>query len=105
MKLYEVVSVGMEDLQKAVQSPQLGALRAQGYRVVASMPVEERGKTRLAFVMEPPDEVVETEISEVRTSGLSVSRLQIWITIAAAAMAGFGVAALVVVGIGVALAT
>ena len=52
---YQIVALDPEDIEDEIKSPKLMALRAQGYRVVATLPVEMRGKPRLAFIMEPPD--------------------------------------------------
>lgn len=62
---YQIVALDPEDIEDEVRSPKLAALRAQGFRVVATMAVEMRGRPRLAFIMEPPERAVEARL-EVR---------------------------------------
>jgi hypothetical protein len=51
---YQIIAVDAENVEDGVRDPKLTALRAQGYRVVASLGVQHRGKPSLALVMEPP---------------------------------------------------
>lgn len=51
---YKVIPIDPEDVEEGVKDPALLALRQTGYRTVAVLTVEHKGRPRLAFVMEPP---------------------------------------------------
>ena len=66
MRDFQVVAIDPEDVEEGIKDPKLSALRAQGYRTVAVIPVEHKGKPRLAFFMEPPESDPEPPLPVVR---------------------------------------
>lgn len=59
---YQIVLLNPEDLEDSARDPKLTALRASGFRVVGTLPVETRGQPRLALILEPP---IPTEAAQV----------------------------------------
>lgn len=51
---YVTVAIDPEDIEEGIKDARLLSLRKGGYRAVAVLPVEHKGRPRLAFVMEPP---------------------------------------------------
>lgn len=51
---YQTVPIDPEDIEDGIKDARLLSLRKEGYRTVAVLPVEHKGRPRLAFVMEPP---------------------------------------------------
>ena len=51
---YQIVPVNADDIEDAVKDAKLAGLRAMGYRVVASLGVQHKGKPCLALILEPP---------------------------------------------------
>lgn len=56
MDNYQLVRIDFDEISASggdLKSPQLTGLRRQGFRVVGTLPVEDRGHF-LVFIMEPP---------------------------------------------------
>lgn len=54
MREYQTVAVDPEDIEDGIRDARLLALRKEGYSTVAVLTVEQKGKVRLAFLLEPP---------------------------------------------------
>ncbi len=95
---YEVISLDPDDLEKAVQSKKIAALRADGYRMVGHFMVEDRGKTRIAFIMEPPIQTELEVVEVVQAKGISAIPGWWWKVAAFALIVLVGIIGVMVLG-------
>ncbi len=54
LREYQTVAVDPEDVEDGIKDARLLALRKEGYSTVAVLTVEQKGRVRLAFILEPP---------------------------------------------------